>query len=167
MSRIFARFSWVLIGFLVLAYITLGIRGIYSRFQSDHRPTDGPFASSDSWLGDALDVNRPSQAVVEALSYIPVDASILFVGPIDDSHFLQTYYLVGYLGWPRRVSAVGCAQSGAEPTVMREFPESAPVTAVVFYRLAPAANLAQAQAVGSRLWIVRTSGITAWKSYCP
>lgn len=159
------RYS-ILAGILVVVYILIGARGLYSRVRAEPSPSPGPFATSDTYLANQVGLHRPSQAVIEAVDRVPPGVALLFVGPADDPFFIQTYYVIVYLAWPRPVSAVECDGQGRARFSMGPPVEPAGPAAAILYGLAPTDG-ASVQVVAPRLSVA--SGLTSrgWADLCP
>lgn len=133
-----------------------------------HQPAaaEGQWATSDRWLG-VLQVPRPSDTIAGVLGNLPPEQMILFVGPQNEPSFILTYYLVSYLAWPRRVSAVQCGDPGQPPVLMFLPQEQGSVLSVLYYFLEPPPWIGPGQAIGPRLRLIPASEIREWIWYCP
>jgi hypothetical protein len=153
------------VGIIAVVFVLAGARGLNNRIQVEPAPAVGAYATTDSYLADQLLLARPSNAVVEALAGFPPDASLLFVGSSDDRHFIQTYYVITYLAWPRSVAAIACDGQGRAQLAGGRAPESAASTILVRYALSTT-DLAPAQSIGPRLTITAAAGARALASVC-
>ena len=133
---------------------------------SDQLPLSGRWVTSDRWLR-MLGAPEPSETVRAALADLPADEAILLVGPADVDWFGQTYYVLSYLLWPRRVWGVACGRPG-EPAQWLVGPSDAPrLRHALLASDPPLGPSPDGRAVTRSLAIVPLAETAAWTSFCP
>jgi len=128
----------------------------------------GRYATTDTYLS-VLQIPHPSEAVLAALTDVPANEAILFVGPSQEPSFGLTYQVISYLSWPRPAGAVECGQSGQPPVWVSRPREGTKIGALLFYRLNPPAQIKESRkTIGPHLTLVPVSEQSEWiSSYLP
>lgn len=127
--------------------------------------TGGDYASSDRFLA-GLAINQPSETVRAELAGLRPDETLVFVAPVNDPAFTQTWLTLSYLSWPRQIAVLGCA-AGQPAQQLFQPRVGARVARALFYLHAPPSRLAaESRALGPQLKIIRVPEGDDWTSYC-
>jgi hypothetical protein len=125
----------------------------------------GGESNTDLFLG-ALGLAHSAAPVEKTFQRWDKNTEFLFVAPANHPFWVQTYYTLTYLAYPRRISAVACAEKAANQNeIHREL--SPNMDGLIFFDVPPGRWATGAQQIGSKLFIAPYHGSPAWKSFCP
>jgi hypothetical protein len=125
----------------------------------------GMNATTDTYLSD-LQIPNPSKAVQEAVSRIPVEDAIVFVGIRGETNIL-VYYCISYLSWPREVGLLECDRRNNALFSLHQPRDEKKVRWLMYDKVAPApAHKHSAIAIGPSLSLVPLTEMREWKYYC-
>lgn len=129
------------------------------------RTRGGDYASSDRFIA-GLEISQPSQTVRAALAELPPDETAVFVAPVNDPTFTQTYLTFSYLSWPRQLAVLGCG-AGQPPQALFQPRAGVRVTRAFFYLQAPPPRLSRdSRVLGPNLKFTRVVEGDDWTTYC-
>lgn len=147
------------------APLTTRLESGLSRFAAS-QAGGGPYDTTDHYLSP-LEIPRPSETVLSAMSGIPPDQGIVFIGSGDDESVDLIHHSVSYLGWPRPIGEVRCGAAGGPASEIYLPPVGKTVKWLMFYRVSPPPDLAQtSRSIGPHLSLTPASELKAWKLYC-
>ena len=121
-------------------------------------------ATTDPFLA-ILGIPHPASAVRTALGQWSEQESLLFVAPLNDPFWKQVYFTLGYLAYPRRLSAMVCAEQPDRDEVY-DHGKSSKVGGLILFDMPPGPWAGRSRQIGSKLYLVTYQGVAPWKSFC-
>ena len=127
------------------------------------RSAGGRFATSDTYLR-SLEIETPSERVLAVMAKLPETDAILFASASRTPEIELTYRVIVSLGWPREVGALHC---GSSPELLFQPRREKPIRWLLFYRIAPPAELKPVAEIGQHLKLVAAEEGKEPAAYCP
>jgi hypothetical protein len=126
-------------------------------------------ASADAYIRELLlqegapasEISHPSLAIQKALAELPPHGSILFVAPRNQATYEVMFLVVKTLTLPRSIDLTWC--EGPAPPLG---PAREEIAAVMYYLVAPPAEMQGAKMIIPRLILVPGSEAKKWTSFC-
>jgi hypothetical protein len=126
----------------------------------------GADASSDRFL-QHLRIDHPSERLRAMTTDLGPNEALLFVGPVSDPTFTQTFRTTAYLSWPRQIAVLGCKAPGAGAVVIHPPGPGVAIRRALFYlQRAPEALAPGAHRIGPAILLIDVSERTEWISFC-
>jgi len=162
MRRYLIRIAALLV---ILAFVALGGSTLARLFSPPFSTVPfGGEASTDQFLG-VLAVPHPAARLQETFQRWGNDKSFLFIAPANQPFWMQTYYTIAYLAYPRPVSAVACPANGVgREEIHKEVSRN--IDVLIFFDMPPSSWSANAQPIGPILSVAPYQGSPVWKSFC-
>ncbi|MDX2030058.1 MAG: hypothetical protein SF339_05275 [Blastocatellia bacterium] len=126
----------------------------------------GADASSDRFL-QHLRIDQPSERLRAMTTDLAPNETLLFVGPVIDPTFTQTYRTAAYLSWPRQIAVLGCNAPGAGAVALHPPGPGVAIRRALFYLQQPPEAMAPgARRIGPAILLTDVSERTEWISFC-
>jgi len=121
--------------------------------------------SADQFLA-VLGLDHPTAKLDRIFRRWGEDKVFLFIAPRKEVLSGQVYYMMVYLAYPRRVSAVMCAPNHADAEEIHK--ELSPdIDGLIFFGIPPGRWSVDGYQIGAQLYITPYHGSPPWTSFCP
>jgi len=108
------------------------------------------------------ELRQPTEPLRAAIAALPAHGDLIFVGPEEDSSYVLTYLVTGYLAWPRSVYEAGCGRLPGQLVP----PPSTRIAGIIYYLRPPPACLPPGRRVIPQTILVPVSENVSWDCYC-
>lgn len=120
-------------------------------------------AQADPQLVPLLDrMSSPTEAIRSAISLLPKNGVILFVGRPQDPGYLQMRLIICYLSWPHPVYAPSCNW----PTSWDPPPDTVQISGTIYYLTPPPSQMTVVKEAVPRIYVTTSPEQLPWDSYC-